>query len=98
MKKHRVILSTALLVLLVGVLTPQFAQNAPTDSEKPDQKKHQQAVGLLRTVNTAEVVEFTNYGSFASWQTLLTHQPNFLNKFLVMNYPQGTSVHFADMP
>ena len=98
MKTHRVILSAALLVLVLGPLTPQFAQNAPSDAEKPDQKRHGLGVGLLRTINTAEVVEFTNYGSFGSWQTLLTHQPNSLNKFLEMNYPQGTSLHFADMP
>jgi hypothetical protein len=98
MKTHRVILSAVLLMLVLGPLTPQFAQNAPGDAEKPDQKRHGQGVGLLRTINTAEVVEFTNYGSFGSWQTLLTHQPNSLNKFLAMNYPQGTSLQFADMP
>jgi hypothetical protein len=98
MKKYLVILSTVSLVLLIGVFTPHFAQNAPTDSDKSDQKRHQQAVGLLRTINTAEVVEFTNYGSYASWETFLAHQPNSLNKFLATNYPQGTSIHFADMP
>jgi hypothetical protein len=96
MKTHRVILSAVLLVLVLGPLTHQFAQNAPSDAE--DQKRHGLGVGLLRTINTTEVVEFTNYGSFESYQTLLTHQPNSLNKFLAMNYPQGTSLHFADMP
>ena len=47
MKKHRVILSTITLVLFLGVLTPQFAQNAPTGPEKPDQARRQQALGLL---------------------------------------------------
>jgi hypothetical protein len=98
MKKHRVILSSVLLVLFLGVQTPQFAQNTSTDPANADQTRRPAAIGLVRTINTAEVVEFTNYGSYASWQTLLAHQPNFLNKFLAMNYPQEASLHFAGMP
>jgi hypothetical protein len=55
-------------------------------------------VGLLRTINTAEVGELSNYGSYASWQTLLAHQPKFFDKFLAINYPQEAKLYFADVP
>jgi len=67
MNKHRVILSTVSLVLFLGLQTPHFAQNVLTGPHEPDQQRRQHAVGLLRTINTAEVVEATNYGSYASW-------------------------------
>ena len=66
MKKHQVILSTVSLVLLLGVLTPQFAQDTSTRRANADQARHWEAIGLLRTINTAEVVEHTTYGSYAS--------------------------------
>ena len=65
---------------------------------RTDQERRKHALGLLRTINTAEVGELSNYGSYASWQTLLAHQPEFVNKFLVINYPQEVTLHFADMP
>jgi hypothetical protein len=98
MKKHRVILSTVLVVLFLGVLTPQFAQDTFTNPPRPDLERRGHALGLLRTINTAEVGELYNYGSYASWQTLLAHQPKYLNQFLAMNYPQEGDLQFADMP
>jgi hypothetical protein len=81
MKKHRVILGTVLLVLALGISKSQFAQNASTVVENSDQqsRNHALALGFLRTINTAEVVDFSKYGSYASWQTLLVHQPEYLN-------------------
>jgi len=98
MKKHQVILSTVSLVLLLGVLTPQFAQDTSTGPANADQAGHRVAIGLLRTINTAEVVEHTTYGSYASWQTLLAHQPKYANKFLTMNYPKEANLQFSEMP
>ena len=98
MKKNQVILSTVLLVLFLGVLTSQNAQDVPTGAEKSDRPRHEFAVNLLRTINTAEVGELSNYGSYASWQTLLAHQPRYLNQFLAMNYPQEGDLQFGDMP
>src|SRR5579863_325710 len=73
MKKYSVLLTTVLLVLMFGVLVPQFAQNAPTGPGNPDRERRATAIGLMRTINTAEVTEVTTYGSFAAWQTLLAH-------------------------
>jgi hypothetical protein len=74
MDKRLVILGTVLLVFLLGVQTPQFAQDTSTGPTQSDQERLRVAVGLVRTINTAEVVERSTYGSFASWQTLLSHE------------------------
>jgi hypothetical protein len=98
MKKHWVILLAILVVAFLGILTPQFAQDTFTNPPRPDLERRAHALGLLRTINTAEVGELSNYGSYASWQTLLAHQPKFFDKSLAINYPQVANLHFADMP
>jgi hypothetical protein len=98
MKKHRILLSTVLLVLALGVLTPQFAQDASPGPERPDPKRRSIMLGLVRTINTAEVVEQTTYGSFASWQTLLAHQQEHLNEWLANFYSRDPNIHFGSTP
>ena len=98
MKKHRAILSTVLLVLFIGVQTPQFAQDTSTGPANADQARRRVALGLLRTINTTEVTQRTNYGSYASWQTLLAHYPKYMNQFIAMDYPQEANVQFGDTP
>jgi hypothetical protein len=100
MKKHRILLSTVLLVLALGVLTPQFAQDASTNAEKTDQEKLHRALGmgLVRTINTAEVGELSKYGSYAAWPTLLGHQQEYFNGWLSRFYGQEVNPRFADMP
>jgi hypothetical protein len=97
MKKHPVISSLLLLALFLAVLTPQFAQDVVTNPPSPDPERRAFAVSLLRTINTAEVVEVSTYGSYASWETLLAHNPD-LYKCLARNYPQKANLRFADMP
>jgi hypothetical protein len=92
MKKHRVILSTALLVLALGTSASQFAQDANQQS-----RNHALVLGLLRTINVAEVADLSTYGSYASWQTLLAHQPEYLNAWLSY-YSHQPNVHFGDLP
>jgi hypothetical protein len=55
-------------------------------------------VGLVRTINTAEVSELYTYGSFASWQTLLAHQQESLNQWLANVYSRDPNVHFGSTP
>jgi hypothetical protein len=98
MRKHPVISSVLLLALFLGVLTPQFAQDTLTNPPRPDLERRAFAVGLLRTINTAEVVELYKYGSYASWQTLLAHQQEDLYECLAGNFPQEVNQRFADMP
>jgi hypothetical protein len=97
-KKHWVILNAVLITLFLGVEMPQFAQDAPAGPASVEPARRRVALGLLRAINTAEVWELNHYGSYASWETLLSHQPEYLNGFLAMNYPQKENVHFGEMP
>ena len=56
------------------------------------------AIGLVRTINTAEVTERATYGSYASWQTLLEHQQQYFNHWVTRFYPQNPNVHFGSTP
>jgi hypothetical protein len=96
MRKHPVISSVLLLALFLGVLTPQFAQDALTNPPSPNPERRALALSLLRTINTAEVVELMKYGAYASWETLLAHNPD-VYECLARNYPE-TNLRFADMP
>ena len=97
MKERRIILSTVLLVLALGILTPQFAQEPSTGSEKTDQQKLQQTLGmgLVRTINTAEVTDRIQYGSYAPWPNLLAHQQEKFNHWRATYFPEEM---FAGMP
>jgi hypothetical protein len=88
MKKHQVILSTVLLVLALGISTSHFAQDASTGVEKSDRqsRNHALAIAFLRT---------SRYGSYASWQTLLAHEPEYLNAWLSTYYP---NLHLGALP
>ena len=98
MKKHWFIVTTVVLfVFFLGVLTPQFAQDPPTVPEKPDAERRSRMVGLIRTINTAEVTE-SSFGSLASWPTLLGHQQEYFNEWLARSYPRDPSVHFGSPP
>lgn len=100
MKKHPVISCVLLLALFPGILAPKFAQDASTAPEKPAKEKHDHALllGLLRTINTAEATELYKYRPYASWQTLLAHQSEYLNGWLARFYSQEANVHFGDLP
>ena len=100
MNTHRVILSCALLVLALGVLTPQVALEASTGAQKPTPEGLNRALllGFLRTINAAEVMELSKHGSYTSWQTLLAHQSEYLNRWLAKFYSQDTNAHFGDLP
>jgi hypothetical protein len=97
MKKQQVILSVS-LALALGTSASQFAPDASTAVEESNQqsRNHVLALGFLRTINTAEVGEFYKYGSYASWETLLAHQPEYLNSWLSTYYAR--TVHFGDLP
>ena len=98
MKKRQVILSTVLLLLFLGVQTPQFAQDTSTGPANTDQARHRVAIGLLRYINTAEVTSHSKNGSFVIWNTLLSDHPQYFDKFLAINGLQKDDVHFSDPP
>jgi hypothetical protein len=93
-KKLRMLLSTVLLILALGTVASQFAQDRfPTVDEK-----RSLLIGLVRTINTAEVTERDKYGSYGSWRTLLEHQQEYLNQWLGQFYFPDANEHFGDPP
>ena len=97
MKNRLVILAAALLVIL-GVPIAPYAQDHAVDVEKSDQLKRKFAISLLRTINTAEVVDRTKFGSYSSWQTLLTNHSEYFDQFIAMHRRLLPDAHFADPP
>jgi hypothetical protein len=98
MGKHPIISTMLLLALLLGVLTPQFAQNIPTNAPRPDAERRAHILGLLRTINTSEVVYKSKYGSFGTWQALLSDQPQYFEEFLSINGSLQLNARFGNVP
>ena len=98
MKKHRVVLSIVLLVLFLGVQTPQFAQDTSTGPSKADQARHRFAIDLLRSINTTEVTCHTKNGSFVMWMALVSCRPENFEGFHAINGLPQAPVHFSDAP
>ena len=78
MKKHPIISSVLLLALFLGVLTPQFAQDASTVPGKPDKEKHNHALldepsalGFFRTCNLVQSLAKVRTGSYSSREDML---------------------------
>ncbi len=85
-------LSAALLVLILGTSPSQFAQG------RPNQQDHALALGLLRTINTAEATDFAEGGSYVSWDTLREKHLKYLDEWLATYYSHESSLHFAALP
>ena len=95
MKKH-IVVSMVAAVFSLGLLTIQFAQSALTEPQP--QPRRQEAVGLMRTINTAEAVDRSKYGAYSSWETLLEHQSKFFDQWLTRISPEQRSARFSDLP
>jgi hypothetical protein len=52
----------------------------------------------MRTINTLEVSDFYECGSYASWQTFLEHHEKDLNGWLAKVYSREPNVHFGGTP
>jgi hypothetical protein len=98
MKKHRIIWSTLLLVMALGSQASQFAQNTSAGAQEPDMEKRATMLGLVRTINTLEVTDFSQYGSYESWQTLRERHLRDLDGWLARFYSSKAHAHFGDMP
>jgi hypothetical protein len=82
---------SAAAILFIALITPisQFAQE-PND--------HWALMGLLRTINTLEVTDFSRYGSYATWETLLERHQQDLNGWAAQYYTRKSNVHVAATP
>ena len=65
---------------------------------RSDQERRSVAIGLLRTINTAEVGELHKYGAYSSWPTLLDHQPKYFADWFARFSSQDPKGHFGDLP
>jgi hypothetical protein len=98
-KKHRILLSTVLLVFGLGTVASQFVQDTSSGPRKGDPGRRSLMFGLVRTINTAEAQERIKFGSYGSWRTLLEHQQEYLNSCLGRFYSANdANVHFGDAP
>jgi hypothetical protein len=97
MKKHRIILSIALLVLALGTSGSQFAQNALSQSERTNQQSpdHVLTINFLRTINGAEAANFSEHATYESWPDLVAYQSDYLNGWLATYHPNA---HFGEFP
>ena len=97
MWKPRIIVSAVFLLLVLGTLPLQSAQDAPTSAKNPTERQGVM-LGLVRTINTNEATELIEYGSYAPWPILLAHHQE-VNGWLKRFYSSGEpNIHFSDMP
>ena len=98
MKKRWFIPTIILLSLFLGIGAARNAQDVPKDEDRVQHLRRYLAISLLRQINTAEVVEQSTYGSFASWQTLRSHHAEYLDKVIAMHRDQVPDLKFGDPP
>jgi hypothetical protein len=97
MWKARIFVSAFFLLLALGSL--QFAQDAPTSAKNPNAERQGVMLGLVRTINTIEVTEVTDYGSYAPWPILLAHHQEDFSGWLKRFYSSGEpNARYGDMP
>jgi hypothetical protein len=82
MSKARILVSAFFLLLAPGPL--QFAQDTPTSGKDPYAERRGVVLGLVRTINTIEVTELSEYGAYAPWPILLAHHQEEFNRMLKM--------------
>ena len=87
------------MVLALGSQALRCAQDTSIATEDhPDTEKRASMLGLVRTINTIEVTDFSQYGSYESWQTLRERHLKDLNGWLARFYTGSANVHFGDLP
>ena len=97
MLKARIVVSFAFSLLALVPL--QFAQDAPTIAQGPNAEPRGTILGLVRTINTIEVTELYDYGSYAPWPILFAHHQEEFNGWLKKFYSSvEPNVRFGDMP
>ncbi len=71
MKRLLISLWGVLAILLLGVSTPRHVQSALAPSDDAENARHSLAIGLLRSINTAELDSKLKHGKYATWETLV---------------------------
>jgi len=97
MSKTRIFVISFFVSLALGPF--QFAQNAPTSVKNPTMERQRVMLGLVRTINTIEVTEVTDYGAYAPWPILRAHYQEDFNGWLKRFYSSSElNARYGDMP
>ena len=91
MRMRQLIPTVILITLSIAASTSQSAQDVPADTQNSQRLRRHLALSILRTINTAEVVDRSKYGTYSSWQTLLAHYPEYFIQLM-------PNTAFADEP
>ncbi len=91
MLKARIFITSVFLLLALVPL--QFAQDAPTIAKSTDSERQGAISGLVRTINTIEVTELYDYGSYPPWPILLAHHQEAFNGWLKRFYSSVSPTH-----
>ena len=95
MLKVRIFASS--LFFLVALVPIQFAQDTATKS--PNADRQAVILGLVRTINTIEVTELYDFGSYAPWPILFAHHQEDFNGWLKRFYSStDPNARYGDMP
>src|SRR5262249_52233569 len=102
MRNYRICFTCLMIALALGLVTPQFqfAQDASKNAEGSGQQSSQHIlmIGLVRTINTAEVKYHGDRGTYGSWEALLGNNEQYLNGWLARFGPQTDKIHFSALP
>jgi hypothetical protein len=97
-RRRSLFLGVVVAAMTLGAAIPQYGQNAavePTDADS----RHSMAVGLLRSINTVEVVYQAGHGSYATWDDLLASKEFAeYEKECLANIPEFAAAHFSKGP
>jgi hypothetical protein len=96
MKKQQITFIPVWLLMTLGTAASPFAHDTSTAAQGGNEEKHSTMLGPVRTINTIEVTDFSQYGSYASWPTLLERHAKGLKEWLVTFYSQDTNGHFRE--
>jgi hypothetical protein len=62
-----------MVVLFLGLSSSANIKPNATDSNSPDNGRHEQAIALLRAINTAELNYQIKHGVYATWDSLVSN-------------------------
>jgi hypothetical protein len=98
MRQQTTISGLLLLGLSFGIFVPRFAQDTPAQPTASRQERQMVGIALVRTINTQELTYRSKYGSYATWQSLVSGDPKIFETFLSRNGLNQTSGSFGNAP
>jgi hypothetical protein len=100
MSKQNILLGVIVAAILFAVAGPQYGQKVAVSSSGADRAKHMLAIGVLRTINTAEAARRMEHGSYVDWDELIASQEfvDYFAKWATQNKDQLSGAHLTKGP